>query len=651
VHYRVLGPLEVRDGGHVIGLPGRKHRELLALLLARANQVVSVDHLLARLWPGHSPVRAKAALQVYVSELRRTLQPGRPARSRDNILMTHPPGYRLAVAVGTLDAQEFDDLVHRARQACVAGSLERGAALLRDALSLWRGPVLADLSMDELDSNLVTRLHEARLQAFEDLIEVELRLGHHGVVIADLAGLAAEHPYRERLHGQLMVALYRCGRQADALEVYRDLRTRLAGELGIEPGDAQRRVHQAILCGVSDELLPPLSATASGPVSATSPGGDDRHRSSGPEPSQPIPAQLPGDTELFIGRQAELDQMLEYLAKAGTATPKVCAISGAGGIGKSALAIHAAHVLRPRFPDGQLYVNLHGATVGLEPVTPVEALGGWLRALGLDPASVPADTDEAAARFRSLLAGRRVLVVCDDAVDAAQVRPLLPAGGGCLTLVTSRRVLATLDNAIHIRLDVLSEQEAVAVLERLAGTQRITAEPLAAAEVARLCDYVPLAVRIAGAKLATHPDRSIGVLAGDLADERYRLDELQVSDMSLRSSLAVSYHDLRRDPAGHQAARMWRLLGLNPGPDFGPDAAAALAGTAPRTARQLLDLLAEVHLIEHAGHGRYRLHDLLRIYAAERVTEEPDQDRAMALDRLLHWYLHTAAVTSTLRRA
>lgn len=611
----------------MITLPGRKHRELLGLMLARANEVVSVDYLVERLWAGHCRVRAKAALQVYVSELRRALQPDRPARCRDSVLVTHPPGYRLVVAEGTLDVQEFDGLVRRARVACTAGHLERGAMLLRAALGLWRGPVLADVALDELDRTLVNRLHEARLTALEDRIDVELRLGRHADLVAELTAMVAEHPFRENVHGRLMVALYRCGRQAEALQVFRTLRGRLADELGLEPGAALRQVHQAILAAAPADQLPPALAPP-GPVGAAA------------RPA--VPAQLPSDIDAFTGRTAELERLREQLTNTDLGTAIVCAICGTGGIGKSVLAIHIAHQLKHRFPDGQLYVNLHGATIGLKPLEPGEVLGRWLRALGVESSSVPTDTDEAAARFRSLVAGRRILVVCDNAVEATQVRPLLPAAAPCATLVTSRRTLATLDNAVHLHLDGLSEPDAVTLLGRLAGEHRVAAEPRSAVEVARLCGCLPLALRIAAAKLAAHPDRPIGSLAEQLADERSRLDELAAADLTLTSTFAVSYHDLRGDPAEHEAARMFRLLGLNTGPDIGTHAAAALANTTSRRARQLLDQLTEVHLIEQAGCGRYRLHDLVRIYAAERALDEPEGERANAIRRMLCWYLHTA---------
>jgi tetratricopeptide (TPR) repeat protein/transcriptional regulator with XRE-family HTH domain len=367
-----------------------------------------------------------------------------------------------------------------------------------------------------------------------------------------------------------------------------------------------------------------------------------------------VPRQLPADVVTFTGRQAEMDQLERVLAAVeGTGPVVISAIQGAGGIGKSALAVHAAHRLAACYPDGQLYVNLHGATAGLEPLEPLEVLGRFLRALGVDPAAIPADVDEAAARFRSELAGRCLLVVLDNARDAGQVRPLVPGTPGCGVLVTSRRTLADLDGAHHLRLDVLPTHEAVALLGRLAGVERVAAEPDTAREIARLCGHLPLALRIAGARLAARPAWSLGLLAGRLADAQRRLDELELADTSVRASLAVSHQELAQspDPADQAAARAFGLLGLPDGPDLSVPVAARLLDTTEEQAEGLLERLVDAQLLESPVPGRYRLHDLLRAYARERAAEQHQEvERAAALTRALGFYTATARHTLGLLR-
>jgi hypothetical protein len=396
----------------------------------------------------------------------------------------------------------------------------------------------------------VQRLEEARLVVAEERIEAELRLGGHAALIGELRELVDEHPMREWLSAQLLVALYRAGRQAEALATYSRIGSRLVEELGIEPGPELQRLQRQILTADPDlDLVPPPAAVRVTVAAAA-----------GPERSPP--RQLPTDIATFTGRSAEVDQLLASVGAAGPVV--ISAIGGMGGIGKSALAIHVAHRLADRFPDGQLYVNLQGSTASLPPMEPLEVLGRFLRSLGVDARQIPSQVDEAAARFRSLVADRRLLVVLDNARDAGQVAPLLPGSPGGAVLVTSRRVLASLDGARFLHLDVLSRGEAVALLGRLAGQRRVAAEPRAAEDVALRCGRFPLALRVAAARLAARPAWPVRALADRLADERRRLDELELADLGIRASLELSLLELSAspDPVDRAAAAAFPLLGL-----------------------------------------------------------------------------------------
>jgi DNA-binding SARP family transcriptional activator len=634
MQFGILGPLHVEDRGHPVVIRTPKQRALLAVLLMHADQVVSTDRLIELLWNGDPPIYAVRALHVHLSQLRRALDPGSAGRHRDQLLARRSPGYVLIVPPGGLDLHRFEELVARARHARAEGDATRTAGHLREALGLWRGPALAGIDVPTLQ-HTVQRLEEARLTAMEERIDAELLLGQHGALIGELQELVVDHPMRERLCAQLLVALYRAGRQAEALATYARVRSRLVEELGIEPGTELQRLQRQILD--ADPALDPLPSQA-GTMAVR---GEQR----------PVPRQLPADVATFTGRAAEVDRLITAVGTAGPVM--ISAIGGMGGIGKSALAVHAAHRLAERFPDGQLYVNLLGATANLAPLAPLEVLGRFLRALGIDARQIPAQVDEAAARFRSLVADRRLLVVLDNARDAAQVAPLLPASPGSAVLVTSRRVLATLEGAFYLHLDVLSRQEAVALLGRLAGQERLAAEPKAAEDVARWCGYFPLALRVAAARLAARPAWPVWALADRLADEQHRLDELELSDIGTRASLDVSLRELSAsgDPIDRAAAAAFPLLGVPDGPDLGvPVVARLLDHTEPET-EPLLERLVDAQLLESPSPGRYRLHDLLRLYARDHATRQhPSLDLAAALDRTLHFYVATAWHTHALLR-
>jgi len=612
VEFRVLGPLEVRAEGRVLDLGGLRQRRVLAALLLRPNRVVSMARLTAAAWDGEPPATAGRQVRNRVAALRANLT------RFGGFIDTEESGYVLRVGPGELDVAVFDELVARGR---AAGD----AAVLREALALWRGPALADLGGTVLAGEAAT-LEERRVAAVEDCVELELAAGRHADLVAELRGLVAAHPLRERLVGHLMTALHRCGRQPEALAVYRELADRLADELGIDPSPALRRLHGALRGGAG--------------TAADKPAGQP----TGPAAGEVPPRQLPAEGGCFTGRAADLARLDGMLSSGPADTAIVIsAIVGTAGVGKTALALHWAHRIRDRFPDGQLYVNLRGYSLA-EPVRPIDALGGFLRALGVPGERIPVELAEAAALYRSVLADRRVLVLLDNAASAEQVRPLLPAGAGCLALITSRDALAGLvavDGARRVTLDVLPDGEARGLLASVLGPERVAAEPAAVAELARLCAYLPLALRIAAANLGER--ESLAAYADRLATGN-RLAALQV-DGDQRAAVRAAF-ELSYEGMGEPARRMFRLVGLAPGPDVAVAAAGALAGTTPEEARRLLDRLTAAHLLEAPAAGRYAFHDLLRVYAAELVYAA-DDPRA-ALHRVLDHYVHAAHTAARL---
>jgi len=486
--FGILGPLEVLANGRPVALGGPQQRGLLAVLLLDANQVVSSERLVSDLWGDAPPATARSLLHGCVAGLRRVL-PEAPDGQR---LVTRPPGYRLRIAPGELDVDRFEEL---AASTGSGRALEPEAAALRAALALWRGPALHDLSL-EACRNAAARLDERRLVVLERRIDVDLRFGNFADLAAELAVLVREHPLRERLWAQLMLALYGAGRQADALAAFRALRAGLVEQLGIEPSALPQQVERSVLAG-GDALAGYLREVGR-PVPAGS-------------PETPVPAQLPAAVSAFTGRAGELGRLGALLAGTDTASSAVVVVAGAAGVGKTALAVHWAHAVRDRFTDGQLYVDLrgHSSTV---PMTPSEALAGFLTALGVPSERVPADVNQAAGLYRTMLADRRMVVVLDNACAAEQVRPLLPGSPGSVVVVTGRHGLGGLvarDGAGHIALDVLTPADAVALLRRVLGRRRVDAEPEAARELATLCGFLPLALRTAAADLTLHTDQSI----------------------------------------------------------------------------------------------------------------------------------------------
>jgi DNA-binding SARP family transcriptional activator/tetratricopeptide (TPR) repeat protein len=629
--FGVLGPLEV--DGKDSALPV-KQRVMLASLLLSANRVVSLDGLIGALWDEAPPPSARITAQGHLKRLRQNLGPQAGGR-----IITRDPGYLIEAGPDELDLHRFTRLRDRAKLAAVNGDLEGAAELYRDALALWRGDPLADVPSPVLHRTEVPRLVELRLRTVELRADAELRLGRPGDLVAELQQLSRAEPLREGLHTRLMLALYLCGRQGEALATFRAIDRRLRTELGISPGPELDHLHQRILAAdpaLSNGLpFPPdESASPASPQPVPGRAADDR--------LHPVkPAQLPGDTADFTGRDNQVKMLCDLL----TAQPVpqrpgsvvICAIAGMAGIGKTALAVHVAHQVQPRFPDGQLYVTLRGAVSALKPA---EVLLRLLRDLGdLDPA-IPAGEAERAARYRSLLAGKKVLIVLDDAQDAAQVRPLLPGSAGCAVIVTSRAAPANLAGAVQLSLDVLSSDEARDLFAEIVGPPRAAAAPEATAAVLACCSGLPLAVRIAAARLASRPAWSIAHLATRLADERGRLAELAVGDMAVRASFAVSYDALPgASPDSADPAWVFRLLGLPEMAELSLPAVVALAGKPAAQVASALETLADAHLAQSPVPDRYRLHDLLRRYSAELARQvDGQEERDAAISRLLRWY-------------
>ncbi|MFE9691351.1 BTAD domain-containing putative transcriptional regulator [Micromonospora sp. NPDC005806] len=625
VAFNVLGPLEVRGRSGRVPLPGARQRIVLAALLLRRNRVVSVDELIDGLWPERPPATAREQVLTVVSALRRQLgDNGRPGEGR--LLVTRSPGYLLRIGDGQLDVARVERLVREAEREDLAP--QPRAAALRAALALWRGPALADVPAPFATVE-AHRLAELRLAILVRVIDLELTLDRHAVLVPELTRLVEEHPLRERLRGQLMIALDAVGRTAEALEVYRDGRRRMADELGIEPGAELRQLERAILAGTrrrSDAgQSAPLSLPEAGPEPALAPEQDP----GSPPPPIARPAQLPADIADFTGRGTEVDELRHRLTSAAataTAVP-VVVVSGKPGVGKSALAVHVAHLLRSDFPDGQLYVDLHGTHD--RPEQPADVLGRALVALGAHRAAIPDDLEERILLYRSVTAERRVLVVLDEAASATQVRPLVPGGSGCAVLVTSRSDLADVAGGYHLDLDVLPDEDALALLGATVGAARVAAEPEVAARLAELCGWLPLAVRIVGARLASRPHWSLRRMADRLADQ-HRLDELHHGDLEVRASLELSFRGL--DPHADAAAQLLALLAA---PSFPTWAAGAVLQCPVALAEALIDQLVQHRIVEYAGQDslgqdRYRFHDLVGLLLRERAEARIDEPRRRA---------------------
>ncbi|WP_154402546.1 AfsR/SARP family transcriptional regulator [Nocardioides speluncae] len=604
----VLGAFRLLDGSQEVAFGGRVPRLTLAALASQPGRPLSVDRMIDHIWAARPPKSARNSLQIAVHRLRRVL--GEQAiEYRDN-------GYRLCIDEEQVDACRFERLAGQAHELHGYGDFDAAASLYMEALGMWSGSPYDGFDEDMLVRE-ASRLSELRLVTLDRAYEVALRLGRHTEVAAQLPTHVSTYPLHEGLRAHLMLALYRCGRQAEALEVYREGRVQLIEELGLEPGPQLRGLEADILSSSPDlDWLPPVIM----PVRA----------------SRPTPAELPPMSPVFTGRHDELTILADALT--GSLGSRLVCVSGAGGSGKSALSVQAAHHAAAEFPDGQLYVNLQGAANGLSPPDTLEVLNRFIRALGEQAA--PVDVDEAGSTYRTATAARRLLILLDNAAEPAQVRALLPGGDGCGVVVTSRAPLTTLDGATQLRLGEFSDADAHALLSRIVDPSRLGAEPQATSDMIRLCGRWPLALRIVGARLDAEPGLSVGQLAERMRSDQERLDVLEYGDLAVRSSVAVGMAAV----ADGDAHRLFLALCTLDMSDFAFGAIAALMDS-PGEARRALDQLVAHQLVEPTPQGRYALHDLVRLVGREAATDEL---RGEAATRIAHYYL--ASARAALRR-
>ncbi|WP_283134504.1 AfsR/SARP family transcriptional regulator [Rhizohabitans arisaemae] len=595
MQFSILGPVRVQGNGRTSALGRSQRRGLLGFLLLNAERVVTLDAVIDALWGGAPPPSARSQVYSAIYAIRSEL-----GNLGIEGVTSVRGGYMLKAGLEDLDLARFEACERQARS---QQDPENVVRLLRRGLGLWNGPALSDASGAYVES-VRTHLEEKRLAGVETLIDAELALGRHALVVSEFQGLVSSHPLRERLHTQLMVALYRSGRQVDALDLARDMRHRLVEEHGLDPGHTVVALEQAILRGE-----PSLNLSAPRYVAAT-----------GRAPLRDAPAQLPGNFADFTGRDEELAAAVRTLTGEPKAAPPICVVAGPPGVGKTALAVHIGHRLVESYPDCQLFVDLCG--VDSRSANPADVLAGFLRALGVDPGAIPESSDERSALYRTLLADRRSLVVLDNAMDENQVRPLLPGAATCAVLVTSRRRLTGLGAQALLVLRPFDGEESVTLLSRIVGAERVAAEDTGTHEVARLCGGMPLALRIAGARLVARPHRGIGELAERLADEHRRLDELSYSGLAVRASLDLSYHGL----SGPER-RLLRRLAVLDVTQAASWLAVAVSGEKRADAEEMLESLADIHLVQvsgvdRTGQVRYGMHDLVRAYCRERMAEE-----------------------------
>ncbi|MGA5817962.1 BTAD domain-containing putative transcriptional regulator [Kitasatospora sp. NPDC094028] len=623
VVFRILGALDVQANGTPVPVAGARQRTILSMLLLFANRVVSVDALADAVWHGNPPNTFVNQIAICVSGLRKTFK---AAVGADDLIVTMHPGYMLFVGEHRIDAVEFEECTARAREAARVGDTAGAVGLLDTALGMWRGAALEGVAGERVEAG-AARLAELRLDAYEELTALRLELGQHRELVGELSAFIRENGLREQARAQLMLAQYRCGRRAEALETFREGRRLLIEELGIEPGPALRELHEAVLAD-SPRLVPPAEPAPAPPPTAG-------------------PAQLPSDVAAFTGRADELsflDRLLD--ARDGHDAVPVGLVTGIGGVGKTALAVHCAHRVAARFPDGQLFADLRGFHQSDQPAAPGAVLERFLLALGVPAERIPADLADRGALFRSVLGGRRVLVVLDNARSVAQVRPLLPGSGRCGVLITSRSPMGGLAgdyDFVHLPLDALHPDEAVTLLDRVVGDGRIVAEPAEAARLADLCDRLPLALRIAAARIAARPHWRVRTLVARLEDRQRRLDELGPDECGVRAVFRLSYRDLPE-----RAARMYRLLGLLNVPDFAAWAGAALLDIGVLEAEDLIEELVDAQLLDVlpgpvAGRVRYRFKGLLRLFAHECAEERVGEaERRAGLRRAFGGWLFLA---------
>ncbi len=607
---RLLGPVDILIGQVAHPVAGQRRQAVLATLALSPGQPVTTDRLIDIVWGADAPATAHNTLQRHVSFLRSLVG------NRDAVVSAGA-GYQLNLGAECTDLHLAEKLIARAAQ---GGTAEFRATTLRSALGLWRGDTLAELTEIPWFAGQAERIEQRRHSAYASLTEARLELGEHLALAPELENLARERPFDEALYAQLVLALYRCGRQAESLRALAQIRERLKEELGVDPGRALRELETAIL-----RHDPSLEAAAPAVAVAA------------PHDPHLTPAQLPPALPKLVGRDEELARLDAHAASG------VLALSGPPGIGKTSLAVFWARKAAADFPDGQLYVNLRGFDPGDAVVEPADALHGFLEALGVQPRQVPQNPAAMGGMYRSLLAGKRVLVLLDNARDAEHVRPLLPGAPGSLTLVTSRNRLTSLvasEGADWLPLEALSHEASRAMLAQRVGDKRLAGEPDAADVIIAECAGLPLALGIAAARAATEPGVSLAAMAGDMLASTGPLDALSGGDRASDVRAVISWSYAVLDEA---VARQFRLLALHPGVTFSIAAAASLAGVAQPQARRMCAGLAAANLLIPLDAGRYAFHDLIRAYALEKVRQDDSEaERTDALCRLLGHYLHTA---------
>jgi DNA-binding SARP family transcriptional activator len=628
VHFSILGPLEASRADEPIQLGGPRQQTVLAMLLLEADQLVPVYRLIDAVWDEDPPPTAREQIHICISSLRRAISPADNA----DLISTRSPGYLLRLEECTLDERIFEARAQEGRSALSAADPAGAATSLRSALSLWRGHALSSIG-SALVQRSVTHLNERRLSVLEECIEIELAAGLGLEPVSELIVLTQENPLRERFSALLMMALSRTGRQADALETYRIARSFLMDQVGIEPGADLQRLQRMILAGqaIVAPAGPPARAAGHGAAQAQ---GHGTALALAERPSPAIPMLLPPAIPDLTGRSGLMDQIAARMTEAGGAAQAlpVTVLHGQGGVGKTAVAIRLAHRLAARFPDGQLFARLQS---GAGPAAASDVLRRFLRTLGVSGAALPDSGEERAEVYRNLLAGRRILIVLDNAMSEEQIAPLLPGSAPCSVLVTSRGRLSGLPVTGRFEIGALSRRSAVAMLSAIVGAERIEAQPDAAAALCELCGDLPLALRIVAARLAARPHWRVATLVHRLSDESRWLDELSYGEMGLRASIALSH-----DALSPEARRLFRLLVLCEAPSFSSWIGSPLVQAGLLRTENLLEELTEAYLLTVEPKIalepiRYRFHDLVQPFARERLLalESPHELRAV-LDRL-----------------